>query len=155
MDISLLIFLILIVVPCSTLIHEMGHALAARMVHADSIKLSIGRGKRLTRFSFEQIQITINVIYFLDGITVSSRAIPFNRKELICICCLGPILNGIIAFLLFATLNWVSNEYVQLLFWYNIWLGFANLIPIKYKDKHTDGYTLYKLIKEKHPPNIY
>ncbi|RDW22004.1 M50 family metallopeptidase [Oceanobacillus chungangensis] len=155
MDISLLLVLILIIVPSSTLIHEIGHALAARMVQAESIVLSIGRGKHLLQFNFERLQLSIYAIFFMDGLTSSSRAKPYSKSELLWITALGPIFNGITALLLLIVLYLYPNDFIRLYFWYNIWLGIVNLIPFKYKDKHTDGYILYKLITEKLPPNLY
>ncbi|QGS68839.1 hypothetical protein CV093_11405 [Oceanobacillus sp. 143] len=105
MDILLLLFLILIVVPSSTLIHEMGHALAARMIKAETISLSIGRGKQLLQFRFERFQMTIYAVYFLDGLTSSSRVNPYSKRERLWITALGPVFNGIIAFLLFLFLT--------------------------------------------------
>ncbi len=140
------IFLIFAIAPLSTFFHELGHALAAKQVKAEVVTLRIGKGKQLFRIEIRELQIEIFSLFFMGGHTVSSRSPSYKLNELIYITLLGPLLNGIIAFLLILINRIEPFKFIELAIWFNLWLFFVNMIPIRIKDKHTDGYIVYKLL---------
>lgn len=151
MDIYLLLFLLLIAAPISILLHEVGHACAARIINADLIIITIGRGKKLKTVCFKKLQIIIYNIYFLGGVAESKRNNPYQSLEIIWIAFSGPIFSGIVAFLFYMLNVLYPNNYLQLLFWFNVWLAVVNMIPFKINEKQTDGYMIIKLISQKYP----
>lgn len=151
MDIYLLLYLILIVAPLSIVLHEMGHAFAARIVNADLITVTIGKGKRFKRIGLKRTQIIVYSNFLLGGVAESIRNKPYNSFEVIWITIFGPILSGIIAFLFYILNEMYPNNYLQLFFWFNIWLAVVNIIPFKIKGKQTDGYMIIKVITQKYP----
>ncbi|PAV29543.1 hypothetical protein CIL05_11815 [Virgibacillus profundi] len=144
MDIYLLVFLITIAAPFSIFLHELGHAIAARTVNADQITLSIGLGNKISTIFLGKIQITINAIFFLGGLAKSERNIPYKSSEIVWISISGPITNAVFAFLVYLAYFIYPNNFLHLLFLFNLWLAFANIIPFKIKEKKTDGYTIFK-----------
>lgn len=146
MDIYLILYLIFAVAPISMMLHEFGHAFAARIVQADDITISIGKGKQLKIIGFKRTRLIIHTIYFLGGFAESTRNQPYKPREIVWITIFGPITNGIIAFLFYMLNELYPNNYLQLFFWFNVWLAVVNMIPLKLKEKQTDGYLIMKLI---------
>ncbi|MBP1969654.1 Zn-dependent protease [Virgibacillus natechei] len=149
MDIYLLLYLIFIVAPLSTLLHEMGHAIAARVVNADNITFSIGLGKRINTFTFKEINFNIHAIFFLGGLAHNQRIVPYKKKEIIWISILGPVASGLFACLFYILYTIFPTNYWHLLFLFNIWLAFINSIPFNIKGKTSDGYLILKTILQK------
>lgn len=152
MDIYLLLYLVFIVAPLSSLLHEMGHAAAARIVGADQITLSIGLGKRINTVIFDKVQITFHAIFFLGGLAKSERIIPYKSWEMVWITMIGPITNAFFAFLFYILYVMYPNDYLHLLFLFNLWLAFVNSIPFKIKERHSDGYLILQTITKKNTP---
>ena len=147
MDIILLLFLLFIGAPISVFIHELGHAIAAVSLNANYIEITLGSGRELYILKWKQYVIRCNRIYFIGGVANYERNKPFTSKEMIWLTLFGPLFNGITASIIFFLLIIYPNVYLQLLFWFNIWLAIANLIPFRIKEKQTDGYTIIQLIK--------
>lgn len=152
MDIYLLLYLVFIVAPLSSLLHEAGHAAAARTVGADQITLSIGLGKRINTVIFDNVQITFHAIFFLGGLAKSERVIPYKSCEIAWITMGGPITNAFFALLFYILYAMYPNEYLELLFLFNIWLAFINSIPFKIKERRSDGYLILQTILKKDTP---
>ncbi|GAB3052560.1 site-2 protease family protein [Virgibacillus ainsalahensis] len=146
MDIYLLLYLIFIVAPCSTTIHELGHAFAARSVNADRITLSVGMGKRIWKVFLGRVQIIFHLAFFVGGLAKSERKIPYQSVEIIWFTIWGPITSGIFALLAYILFTMYPNGYLQLLYLFNLWLAVVNIIPFKMKEKQTDGYIILKTI---------
>lgn len=149
MDIYLWLYLVIIVAPAGVLFHEMGHVLGAKIISADYIRLSIGIGKIVKTISLKKIRVTIQAIFFLGGSTQSERKTPYKSLDIIIMTVLGPISSGVFAFIFYVLYNIFPNHYLQLLFLFNLWLAFVNIIPFKIKRKQSDGYTILKLITQK------
>ncbi|MEC5422348.1 site-2 protease family protein [Virgibacillus sp. C22-A2] len=149
MDIYLLLYLLFIVAPLSTFLHEIGHAFAARTVKADHISLSVGSGNLIKTIYLEKLKINIHIIYFLGGLAKSQRKIPYKNLEIAWVTIAGPIINGIAAFLVFYLYTMFPNNYLQLLFLFNCWIAIINILPFKIKGKQTDGYTILQVITQK------
>lgn len=147
MTIYLLFYLILIVGPLSILLHESGHAIAARVVKADCITVSLGYGKILSSTVIERFQLNIHMVFFLGGLARSERKIPYKSSEIIWITISGPIANGLFTCLLYFIYVIYPNEYVYLLCLFNLYLTVVNIIPFRIKGKQTDGYTILKVLK--------
>lgn len=148
-DINLLLYFIFAAAPLSIILHEFGHAFAARIVHADHIIVSIGKGNILKTIGFKKIQIIIHVFFFLGGLAESNRKIPYKSLEMMWISIFGPFTNGIVAFLFYLLNETYSNNYFQLFFWFNLWLAVINLIPFKVGERQTDGYAIVKVFLRK------
>lgn len=138
------LYLILIVAPIGTLIHESGHAFGANLVKANQITLSIGRGKKIGVIHFQKIQMHIRLLYFLGGFTQSKRKMPYNQKEIVCITLFGPLNNAIFAILFYLLYGMYANQYLHILFLFNLWLAVVNMLPFKFKGKQSDGYSIFK-----------
>lgn len=148
-DIHLLLYFIFIVAPLSIILHEFGHAFAARTLQADHIIVSIGKGNILKTIGFKKIKIIIHAFFFLGGLAESNRKIPYKSPEIIFISIFGPIFNGIIVLLFYILSEMYPNNYFQLFFWFNIWLAVINLIPFKIGERQTDGYAIVKVFLRK------
>jgi len=148
MNITLIIYLVLVAAPISTILHETGHALAAKYAKADKIILLIGIGEPFKILTISNIQLVIHKLFFIGGMVESIRKQPYNKKEKIRITISGPVTNAITAMLsYFLYLMWPS-KFLYLFFMFNIWVAVVNIIPFKIKGKQTDGYTVLQLIKE-------
>lgn len=149
MDIYLLIYLILIVAPISTIIHESGHMIGSFLSKSDHMKLSIGYGKEIIHFSKKNIEVTIRLFFFLNGNTKSERHRPYGVMEHILISVCGPLNNIIFVFLFYFIYMIHPNDYILLFIFFNGWLAITNIIPYKIKDRYSDGYLIVKMIKTK------
>jgi len=147
---NLLLFLVLVVAPIGTLIHEGGHAIGALLVRADHINLSIGLGKKIGTISFRNFQITVHMLFFLGGFVQSYRNASYRIIEVVCITLFGPINNGLFAILFYLLDGIYYNQYIHLLFLFNLWLALMNIIPYKIKGKQSDGYTILRILLDKY-----
>ncbi|WP_099158414.1 site-2 protease family protein [Virgibacillus ndiopensis] len=145
MDIYLIACLILFIAPISTIFHELGHIVGAKLVKAESVTLSIGTGNEVYNFNHKRIQIRLHALYFLGGVAYSERNIPYKSGEIIWITLCGPIFNGVVAILVSVLFD-LTNGFSQLLVLFNSWLAIVNIIPFKIKEKQSDGYTIIQTI---------
>lgn len=144
-----LLFLLFVVAPIGTIVHESGHAIGAKLVKADTINLSIGLGKEIGTFSFKNLRMTVHLFFFLGGFVQSNRKPAYRSLEIICITAFGSVNNGIFAILFYLLNGIYYNQYIQILFLFNLWLAIVNMIPFKLKGKQSDGYMILKtLFKE-------
>ena len=148
MNIYLLLFLLFIVAPIGTLIHEGGHLIGAKLMKADYLHVTIGYGKKLFTFKCKNIQIIICCFFFIGGHVKNERYVPYRTIEMISIIVFGPLLNGVFAVFFYMLYDLFPNEYLFLLFLFNGWLALINLIPFKVKDKQSDGYMILKLLRK-------
>ncbi|WP_188453748.1 site-2 protease family protein [Virgibacillus oceani] len=148
MDTYLIAYLILLIAPVSTVIHELGHIIGAKLVKADSVTLSIGSGKSVCKFNIKRLHIRLHALYFIGGIAYSERSIPYKTGEIIWITLCGPVFNGIFAMLVSVLFD-LTNGFYQLLVLFNCWLAIVNIIPFRLKEKQSDGYTIIQTISKR------
>ncbi|MBP2077811.1 site-2 protease family protein [Oceanobacillus polygoni] len=149
MSLYLFACLVLIIAPICTLIHELGHACGAKLVKADRIKLYLGIGKRQWTVALYDLELTFRSIYFVGGVTESKRDRPYKKSEIIWITFFGPMFNGVAATIIYIIHEVHPNSFLQLLFWFNVWMAVVNMIPFKFKGKQTDGFTIFNSISRK------
>lgn len=148
MNIYFLLYLLFIVAPIGTIIHEVGHLIGAKIVKSDQISLSIGLGKRIGSFSFQNIQVNIHLLFFLGGCVNNRRDKPYQLLEMLCIIGAGPIHNAIYAIFFYLLSSVFYNQYIHILSLFNLWLAIINIIPFKMKDKQSDGYIMLSLLRK-------
>lgn len=143
-DFIFILYIVFIIAPISMFIHEFGHAIGAKFVKADQVKINIGFGKRKTMMKIFSIHIFIFLCYFLGGYVISERNPSYTDLEKIIISLFGPIFNILLAIILYFTLKSFSNPFISVIYIFNFWLGFINLIPFKIFGKSSDGHTILK-----------
>lgn len=148
----LVIYLILVVAPFSNFVHEIGHLLGAKLAKADEITLVIGRGKKLFRLAFFNMELLIGRLFFSSGYTVSKRAEPYSNVEVFYITLMGPLLNAIIVFICYLLYQSLPNTYLLIFMLYNGWLFVMNTIPYKVGKQESDGLIMVRAIFQK---NVY
>lgn len=149
MTLYLLIFLIVIVVPIGTIVHELGHGIVAYIIKADSVVLHIGVGKHIKTFAFKRFMIQLNALFFIGGLTESNRIPIYNAKEKIWIALGGPACNAILVVLFTILFYPTHNPYIQLFILFQLWLMLINIIPFKRKGKQSDGYTIVQTFADR------
>lgn len=149
MNIYFLLYLLFIVAPIGTIIHESGHLIGAKIVKADHISLTIGLGKKVGTFTFKNIELNIHAYFFVGGYVRNKRETPYKLLEMLCIIGCGPIHNGVFAAILYFLNSVFLNQYIHILFLFNLWLALVNIIPFKIKDKQSDGYMIFKILRQK------
>jgi len=145
MNIYLVLLLVFIIAPISTLLHELGHVLGAKWSKADSIILSIGSGYKIAAFSCKRIRVSLHLLFFLGGMAYNERNKPYKSREIIIISLCGPVSNVIAAAVVFYFAGF-SYGFVRAFILFNIWLAVINLIPFHLNGKQSDGYTIVKAI---------
>lgn len=146
----LLLLLSLIIAPVSLFLHEVGHVIGARLMRATAICLSMGLGKKLWTFSFQNIDITIRTFFLWNYYTLSEREGSFDRYEKVMITLLGPLSNvGIATICWFVYHMLIQSSVIYLFFLFNLWVAVINFIPFKMGQKQTDGYTMMQLLQSK------
>ena len=148
MDIYLILYLLFVVGPLSTIIHEAGHAFAARTAKADHILLTIGYGKKLYVKSFAVFQLSIHRYFFLGGFATSSKNKQFKTSEKIWITIMGPLTSALTAFAFYFLHDLLPNNYFLLFYLFNVWLTIVNLLPLNLRGKQSDGYKILQLMKQ-------
>lgn len=139
-------YLLFIVAPVGTLIHETGHAIGAGIVKADHVQLSIGLGKKIKSFSLKNFHITIHLLFFLGGFVKSNREPTYQPMEWLTISAFGPLHNIFYAIFFYYISVYFQSDYVRLLFLFNLWLAMVNIIPFKIRGKQSDGYTILQVL---------
>jgi Zn-dependent protease len=149
MDIYLILYLLFIVGPLSTILHEAGHAFAARTAKADHILLTLGFGKKIYDISYHKFQLKIHRFFFLGGFATSSRNKQFTHLELIWITIMGPLTSAFVALMFYFIHFLFPNNYFLLFYLFNLWLTIVNLLPLNIRGKQSDGYKILKLIRNR------
>jgi len=150
MSIWFVLYLLFVVAPIGTFVHEGGHALGARIAKADTVVLSIGVGKEALSYSFKKVHLKVHMLFFMGGYVLSERATSYTTGEKCLISICGPLLNILCATgLFYMQVYIVDHPFVALLCLFNVWLAFINIIPFKIGNKQSDGYTILKVLKER------
>src|SRR5699024_1200930 len=149
MNIYIFLYLIFVVAPAGTSIHELGHLIGAKSVGADKVSLTIGEGNIGYRTMWKKMHILIRLLSFVGGVVLSERKVPYQPGERITIGVFGP-LSSLLAACICALLYIVyPGSYLLLMLLFNLWIAFINIIPFRFKDKQSDGYTIYEAIRQK------
>lgn len=142
-----LIFLILVIVPISLFIHELGHLLGAKYLKADRVTIYLGAGRKLFTLSFKEMTLNVSLLIMFNAHTQSERKQNFTNKELAFITMMGPlfslIFTGFFSLLFIIT----TSELIFYFFLFNLWLAVINLVPFKTKNQKSDGYLIWNLLK--------
>src|SRR5690625_1326027 len=109
------IILILLITPISLLFHELGHLLGAKHLKADRIVISIGSGKNIFSYDFNEMSIKIYLMIMFQAHTQSERQPEFNNKELAFITAMGPLFSLILRVFL-GLLLCVITSYIVIYF---------------------------------------
>ena len=149
MDMYLILYLLFVVGPVSIILHEAGHAFAAHTAKADRILLSIGMGKKIYEKSFNKLQLSIHRFFFMGGFSASSRNTAFKASEMIWIALMGPLTSGLLACAFYLIHVAFPSNYFLLFFLFNVWLTVINLLPLNVGGKQSDGYKIFRLIRNK------
>ena len=146
MTVWFFLYILFIVAPISTFIHELGHVFGAKTVKAENITLSIGLGRKLMTIPFKRFQLTIHAFFFLGGFVRNKRSVPFDQWEIIRITIFGPLNNGLFAIIFYGIHQFLPNDYILVLLFFNLWLAIVNIIPFKLWGR--DGFIIFKEISE-------
>lgn len=144
------LYLLFIVTPFSLFVHEMGHVVGARWIHATKITVTIGIGKTIATVSFNTVSFIIRSIYFIHCSTETKRIKHISKREAILVSVLGPLFSLCMSFIFYMWYNlFVPHPSVYLLFLFNLWLGIVNFIPFKIGQKYSDGYVIVKQLMKR------
>ncbi|WLD95024.1 site-2 protease family protein [Alkalihalobacillus sp. AL-G] len=147
----LFVWVIFVLFPLATLLHELGHFITARSFRADNTRIILGIGPILFRVSNRFINIEVHALYFIRGYTigVESNELPNLQKALISVN--GPLINAVVG-----CYGWMYAENLpfestngQLIFLFsmvNIWIAAGNLVPFKLGSKKSDGFIALEML---------
>ncbi len=141
------IILILIIVPISLLVHELGHLFGGKHLKADRVTISIGSGKNIYSFTFNEMTLNIYLMVMFHAHTHSERHPNFSNKEFAFITAMGPLFSLIFTSFFGLLLFVITSEVIFYFFLFNLWLTITNLIPFKFKNQKSDGYLILTLLK--------
>jgi len=142
------VLFIVIIVPISLFWHELGHLLGAKLMRATHITLTIGTGKPILKWTFNNMTFIINRLFIFHSLTETNSFHTLSKKDKFVITLMGPISSLLLSFITFCfdifLFNNVILVYASL---FNLWLGIVNLLPFKINEKQSDGYTILQIIK--------
>jgi len=144
-----------------TVPHELGHAIAARLLGYDHIRILIGAGKTLVSFELAGFYWVINAIPF-GGLTIANApAKPRRWKEFILVSA-GLAVNAALALAAWfyigpGGLFYPSGNAAKLFFWANVVVLVENLIPraaeTPYGNTFSDGWQIWHVLFRWKKPN--
>ncbi|MUV39734.1 hypothetical protein JNUCC1_03618 [Lentibacillus sp. JNUCC-1] len=142
MGVLIIMLFLIVIVPVSNALHEAGHMAAAAAVHSDRFNMIIGSGRPLWQLDFGRLTITVHRMFFIGASAEQTRESPFTPLEKTWISLCGPLLNVFASLIGLMALNWISLPLIEWFILYNMWLGIMNLIPLKIKQRQSDGYII-------------
>jgi hypothetical protein len=134
--------------------HELGHAVAARVLGYKQVRISVGFGRPLFFLNFLGFRWLFNVIP-LGGITLPGPGTTLHRWKHLAVVAAGPMVNLLAAGLamLFAGPGWAFHglrRWESLFIWANLLVVAENLVPYvaqtQFGASGTDGYQLWHLL---------
>ncbi|WP_377345872.1 site-2 protease family protein [Pontibacillus salicampi] len=148
-----MIGLLILIAPCSVLIHECGHALTAWIHKAEYIYLHLGIGPKVWNVHTEHFQFQINLLFLVGAMALYERKEAFSKAEQAIISLAGPLANGLAAGGGLVLYQWLPLPIVAMFIAFNGWLCVMNLIPYRVGSKRSDGYiTLQSIIGQQRSP---
>lgn len=142
-----LIIFILIMVPISLFIHELGHLLGAIFLKADRVTIYLGIGKQVSSFTYKNMHVKMFLLMMFHAYTQSERKLDFTNREYAFITIMGPLFSLLLTGLIGAFLFVVKSKVILYFFLFNLWITVINLIPFKIKNQKSDGYLIWTLLK--------
>lgn len=139
-----LILLLLVIVPITNLLHELGHIVMARLLKADHAILELGMGSELLSFSCFNTHIKIRTIFFVGAMSTNESDIELSYLKKALIAIGGPLSNTILVLCLIQFDPFSQLFHLMVLF--NIWVALFNLIPFKLGQKRSDGYQFIQML---------
>src|SRR5690625_673682 len=144
---SQVILFVLLIVPFSLFWHELGHLIGAKIVRASYITLTIGIGKQIFKFKFHNITFVVNKLFIINSFIETNRSYSLSNREIIIITILGPISSLVLSLIAYCVYMLImSNTIIYITFLFNAWIGLINLIPFKWNEQQSDGYTILKMM---------
>jgi len=135
--------------------HELGHALAARSLGYDQIRILVGAGKPIFSLRFFGIPILFNLIPF-GGVTLSQPTAPFTRRRLLGFVGAGLLVNLAAAGFAFylaspgEVLDFHGGSAARICFWANLIVLVENLAPRQvhtpFGPLNSDGLQLFNIL---------
>ena len=121
----------------ATLVHELGHLVAARLCNVPASELGLGMGRKLATLSLGSLKISFGVLptgsfVMLDGTILKQRSL---RAQLFV------HLGGIILNLLAGLLTWGTN-----FSWLNLLLAAGNILPLYQHDGWKCGVVILRAL---------
>ena len=134
------ILLIVLSLPLSMMLHELGHLAAARLCGVGASELGMGFGPRLFAFEIKKFRVSFRALPLgsfirLDGASLSRRPL----AERLFVHSAGALVNLLLAAVTFGTFF----GYINLL------LGLTNLLPIYQHDGWKCGVALMRALLRK------
>ncbi|WP_433742446.1 site-2 protease family protein [Falsibacillus pallidus] len=132
--------------PIVTIVHELGHVLAARLFGA-KIKFTLGTGKTLFKIG----AIEVKRLYFMEG-WCQYEELTFNTKWTHAIIYLAGSLFNLAAILIVNSLIYAGIFHVHIFFYqfvyFSVYFIFFSLFPFRTGDgRPSDGQAIYDVFK--------
>ncbi len=148
MDLLLFVLSFIVVVFIGTFIHELGHAIGAKMASFQHITITIGTGREIGSFRTFNIEWRFHTLFFLGAYISYETSERYKPLDVAFVAMMGPLCNGITFLLIDIFTNKYLHNGLYLFFLFNAWLVLANVIPLKWNEKQSDGYMILKMIRE-------
>ncbi|WP_026577325.1 site-2 protease family protein [Bacillus sp. SB49] len=135
--ITAVFLLVLLVAPLSLFIHELGHVFFGLAFRSECSTLQLGRGYRIIDVRSRKFRLVICLFFFQGAFSINEREPSFTRQEQGWISFGGPLFNIGAAGLVWPLLG--IHIFWSLLFWFNLYLAVANMIPFTVNGRKSDG----------------
>jgi len=140
------LMLLVIIVPLSLLLHELGHGCIAYIRNVPCIDIGIGMGKEIFSFQIGRMHVHISLIFFLGAFASYSSEEGFKHLDKALISLGGPLFSMVAFWLCWWGFMTIQTNFLFTLMLFNGWLALINLFPYKIKEKKSDGYILVEAI---------
>nr|WP_275576987.1 M50 family metallopeptidase [Thalassobacillus pellis] len=131
------------IAPLGLLIHELGHAVAALLFKGQAV-MNLGVGTPVLKLRFKRLTLRIGLFFMLGGFTTSESSVGFKKWQEAAISIGGPLFNGIVFMILYKFVDIGKDGSIHTFMLFNLYLAVFNCIPIKFKERKSDGYRFMK-----------
>ena len=143
-DLTNFLINLFIIIPITTIIHEIGHTVAVLFFGARLTLMTFGKGKRLLKIGIVEIRL----LYFIGGSFHYKNLTNYRVYKKVLIMLSGPLLNLITGMMFFCLiLLRGSNTVLNNLVFFSFVSFIVNLIPFSYSGTNTDGKQILDLLK--------